>query len=391
MGTDVMTTESPIDLIERRLNEHGVAKVRRRGDTIEACCPAHDDTNPSLSIAAGTKGRDVVVHCHAGCQPGDVLRVLDLRWTDFGTGSNDPEAVYNYLTADGEIVYQVVRFPGKQFRQRHMTILGDWVWNIKGVDRVLYRLPQVLAAVAHRETIWLVEGEKDADRMCAAGVTATCNSGGAGKMTLDAIEVLRGADVVIVADRDEPGRMHARDVRSMLRARGCEPRVVEAITGKDAYDHLAAGHGLDDFAPIDLDAEPAPELPTVDDVDDEWAPIDLAAIATEIIAGTRTPTLPTIMPVIGGLPLFYGDGRINQLFGESGGGKTWVALATVADVIRGGQRALIVDYEDHAAGITERLVLLGCTVDEIRRVDYRNPTTGLGMGLGVILEGDDDE
>lgn len=39
-----------------------------------ACCPAHDDREPSLSIADGDKGP--VVHCHAGCEQGSVLDAL---------------------------------------------------------------------------------------------------------------------------------------------------------------------------------------------------------------------------------------------------------------------------------------------------------------------------
>ena len=387
MGADVTLT--PIDLVEQRLRER-VPKVHRRGDTIEACCPAHEDNNPSLSIGVGTKGRDVVVKCHAGCNANDVLRALDLRWTDFGTGERIPTDIYNYVDADGTVMYRVLRMPDKQFLQQHMTPTGEWAWNIRGIERILYRLPQVLAAVARGETVYVVEGEKDADRMRAAGVTATTNSGGAEKMTWEQTAPLAGANVVIVADRDERGRAHARQVRDMLAKRGCTVRTVEAITGKDAFDHLAAGHGVDDFAPLDLDMcepieEPAPEVD-----DDDWAPIDLTVIAREILAGTCEPTLPTVMEVEGAMPLFYGDGRVNSIFGESGGGKTWVGLVAVRDTIRKGERVLWIDYEDHASGIAERLVLLGCTVDEIALVDYRNPTSGLVMGL-VAIEGDDDE
>lgn len=386
MGADVTLT--PIDLVEQRLRER-VPKVHRRGDTIEACCPAHEDNNPSLSIGVGTKGRDIVVKCHAGCNANDVLRALDLRWTDFGTGERIPTDIYNYVDADGTVMYRVLRMPDKQFLQQHMTPTGEWAWNIRGIERILYRLPQVLAAVAGGETVYVVEGEKDADRMRAAGVTATTNSGGAEKMTWGQTAPLAGANVVIVADRDERGRAHARQVRDMLAKRGCTVRTVEAITGKDAFDHLAAGHGVDDFAPLDLDMcepieEPAPEID-----DNDWAPIDLTGIASEFMAGTRQPTLPTVMAVEGALPLFYGDGRINSIYGESGSFKTFLAAAAVREMIQSGRRALYVDYEDHAAGLAERLVLLGCTLEQIALVDYRNPTTGLLLGL-VAIEGDDD-
>lgn len=123
----------------------------------------------------------------------------------------------------------------------------------------------------------------------------------------------------------------------------------------------------------------------VDDApaDDDWAPIDLAPIAARIRNGTHEPTVPVVLAVDGALPLFYAE-RINSLFGESGGGKTWVALAAVAEVARARRRALLVDYEDNANGIAERLVLLGLDDDEIACVDYVNPSTGIGLGIDAV-------
>lgn len=125
----------------------------------------------------------------------------------------------------------------------------------------------------------------------------------------------------------------------------------------------------------------------VDDLDDEWAPIDLSGIARGIRDGTHQPTVPTVLAVESSSPLFYRE-RINSLFGESGGGKTWVALAAIAEVVRGGQRALFIDWEDNANGIAERLVLLGLTDDEIALVAYINPTTGIGRGVDALFGGE---
>lgn len=112
----------------------------------------------------------------------------------------------------------------------------------------------------------------------------------------------------------------------------------------------------------------------------DWEPINLAEMAAKIRTGEYEPIMPGILAVTGALPLFYRE-RVNSLFGESGGGKTWVALAAAAEVARAGLRCLLVDFEDNAAGIAERLVLLGLDDDEIALVDYRNPTTGIGHGL----------
>jgi putative DNA primase/helicase len=42
------------------------------------CCPAHDDSEPSLSITDAGDGR-VLVHCHAGCEQKDVIAALRAR------------------------------------------------------------------------------------------------------------------------------------------------------------------------------------------------------------------------------------------------------------------------------------------------------------------------
>ena len=81
----------------------------------------------------------------------------------------------------------------------------------------------------------------------AAGVVATCNAGGAGKWRDEYAEALHGAKVVVVADRDDPGRKHARQVADSLRKAGCTVRVVEPKVGKDASDHLGGGLGLEEF------------------------------------------------------------------------------------------------------------------------------------------------
>jgi hypothetical protein len=75
---------------------------------------------------------------------------------------------------------------------------GKWLWNLDGITPVLYRLPQVLAAVKSGQTIYIVEGEKDADNLHALGLTATCNAMGAGKWRDSYSEALRGASVVII-------------------------------------------------------------------------------------------------------------------------------------------------------------------------------------------------
>ncbi len=144
----------------------------------------------------------------------------------------------------------------------------------------------------------------------------------------------------------------------------------------DAWQHTrqtvtTAAHQLD---------QDGPERP-----DDDWATISLTEIAGLIRTGEYEPTMPTILDVRDGMPLLYAE-RINSIFGESGGGKTWLALQALTDVVRNGGRVLFIDYEDNPNGIAERLVLLGLTDEEIALVDYRNPTSGIGYGIQQLKE-----
>ena len=55
--------------------------VRQTGaDRWMACCLAHDDRQPSLSIREGDDGR-VLLHCFAGCGNLDILDALGLDWS----------------------------------------------------------------------------------------------------------------------------------------------------------------------------------------------------------------------------------------------------------------------------------------------------------------------
>lgn len=157
---------------------------------------------------------------------------------------------YPYHGLDGTLLYEVVRFDPKGFRQRRMGPDGEWIWNLQGVSPVLYRMPLVAAAIDAGDPIWIAEGERDVHALEAAGQVATTNSAGAGKFPAAMAKHLAGADVTIVQDKDDAGRAHARDVLEKVRPVAKSVRIVEAKTGKDARDHLEAGHSVADFVPV---------------------------------------------------------------------------------------------------------------------------------------------
>lgn len=258
----------------RRLAADLVADLRRvterepsnRGvSTWDCACPAHDDRNPSLSVSVGEQGDRVVVHCHAGCATDAVLAKLGRTTADLfvkteqRNGHRAIVATYPYDDENGDPLFEVVRFDPKDFRPR---LPGATTFGIGKTRRVLYRLPEVIAAAQAGETVYVVEGEKDADALAAVGVTATTNPFGSAKWDDDYTKALIGARVVLVADKDDgAGAEHVSKVAASLSKHNVEFMVVQAAEGKDASDHLAAGYGVDDFEPIELVPPPTNSTP----------------------------------------------------------------------------------------------------------------------------------
>ncbi|WP_404375118.1 DUF3631 domain-containing protein [Kytococcus sedentarius] len=269
--------------------------VRMRGEHhADAQCPAHEDMNPSLSIDYDTHHQKVLFCCQTGCAQDAVLDALGLRWADLHDdtertprgGGRQVVATYDYTDEAGTVLYQKVRFAPKDFRQRRPDGAGGWTYKLGDVRRVLYRLPQVLAAVQDGATVYLAEGEKDADRLADAGVVATTWSDGAwqpgkrSKWRAEYTEALRGGHVVIVADRDDSGRATAADIARALDGAAASVAVVEAVTGKDAADHLAAGHTVAEFTPVSAAPVPpvAPHAPVHQNPSQTGAPLGAAPV-----------------------------------------------------------------------------------------------------------------
>jgi putative DNA primase/helicase len=204
--------------------------VRRCGDGWIARCRAHDDHNPSLSITE----RDgiILLHCFAGCAREDVCRKAGIEPSDLGGAVQ-----YSYVDENRKLLSQVLRFPGKKFLQRRPDGQGGWIWNVRGVRRVLYKLPAVIAA----ELVLVCEGEKDCDSAEKIGLTTTCNPGGAGKWRDEYSESLRGKRIAIIGDADEPGRRHARQVAASLAGKVSSLKLLELPGAKDLSEWVEKG------------------------------------------------------------------------------------------------------------------------------------------------------
>ena len=226
------------------------------GDGHMAKCPAHEDRTASLSINTGDDGR-VLLKCHAGCDVDAILHAAHLERRDLfpsnglvgeTNGKSQIEHVYDYQTSGGELLFQVVRFKPKDFRQRRPDGNGGYIWNVQGVDRVVYRLPEIQG----KEAVFVTEGEKDADRLLSIGLTATTCSGGAEKWRDQYSGQLRDVGVkrvAIIPDNDDPGRTHADQVATSCQRSGLEVRILTLpdIPEKgDVSDYLDT-HSKDDL------------------------------------------------------------------------------------------------------------------------------------------------
>jgi putative DNA primase/helicase len=203
-------------------------QARRVGSSWMARCPAHEDSNPSLSIDDGDKG--ILLHCHAGCNVRDILGAAGLTFEDIRRNGTDPKrdetkaraipenikAIYDYTDEQGNVLFQTVRYEeaGKEktFRQRRPDGHGGWIWNLDGVRLVLYNLPEVLKA----DAVLICEGEKDCETAKKLGLVATCNPMGAGKWKPSYNVPLIGKDCTVIPDGDQPGIKHGEQIATEL-------------------------------------------------------------------------------------------------------------------------------------------------------------------------------
>lgn len=394
-------TRRPVEHVVGLLRNHGCNPRQSSPTQWESRCPVgrnhkHGDRNPSLGVSEGVDGK-TLIYCHGGCTVRDIAGELGLKLTDLFPdrpgaahieGGRRIRATYDYYDEDGTLVFQVVRYDPKDFRQRRPDGKGGWVHSIKDIqERPLYHLPQVRAAIDAGQTVWIVEGEKDAENLqWHVDGAVTTNSGGAGKWRPEYDRQLAGArDVIIIQDADGPGTAHARLVARRLMDLGARVEVRRPPNGhKDISAALAVDLGPEDCEFVwcstepweawgasdvdDASTEEHEDPDESDDVSTGWEPADLAVIWS---GGYEAPK-PTVCMRSDGEALFY-RGRVNALNGESGGGKSWVALAACAQELAAGHHAVYVDLEDHPGSIVARLKALGVTAEQAARFTYIQP------------------
>jgi hypothetical protein len=377
-----------------------LGRVRQTPNGWEARCPAHEDKKPSLSVALSQDGETILLKCHAGCDTSAVLKAVGLQlrdlfrasWlapsrpakdavaTDGPLGKRHITAVYDYTDLAGKVLFQVVRFEPKDFRQRRPDGNGGWIWNLDGVkERPLYRLRDVIAAKP-QETIFVVEGENDADRLAREGLVATTNPGGAGKWLAEHSSLLVGRRVCVIGDNDDIGRSHqakaaraVAEANSLAKAEGQvrmwpPPGVPDKGDISDWFNQGGTAHQLLN--------EIQKATPIGVDTGEGCPPLERTLPGEK--PGPLLTTLADVPPreVTWLWPGRLARGKLAILDGDPGLGKSLVTLDWAARVTRGlpfpdqspGTAAdvLIVNCEDGVADtIRPRLEALGANLDRV--------------------------
>lgn len=319
----------------------------------EALCPAHKDKRPSLSISSGNDGR-ILLKCHRGCDTKDVLAAAGLKMADLfpaRDGDSQPRqprkivARYAYQDESGALLFEALRYDPKGFSQGHYEA-GRWVPGIKSIRRVLYRLPEVCKAIKQGLPILIAEGEKDVATLVQRGFCATCNPMGAGKWEPEYAEVLRGADCIIIADKDGPksnppyaGQRHAETIADSLAQCARRVRVIllpevqnafKAGT-KDATDYFDLGGTAEDLiALIDAapDWVPGTKIAPTDNAESEVPWLDLLEDAAQIVK----EDLPPVVELIEGLVT---DQSKVVIASGAKSNKTWLTIDASLSIAHG--------------------------------------------------------
>ncbi|WP_441268829.1 AAA family ATPase [Bradyrhizobium sp. 215_C5_N1_1] len=269
-------------------------------------------------------------------------------------------AHYSYTDENDELLFQVVRFEPKTFRQRRRPLPSDpldkikhgWVYAVRGIRHVPYRLPELMEAIANGHTVFVVEGEKDADNLAKIGVIATTNPGGVGKWTPGLTAFFQGADVVIIQDNDPqaknpdppngdgalrfqpdgrpvlPGQDHAQEVAKALSGTAARVRVLDL---SKSWPHMPPKGDVSDW----IKSGGTPDaLHALADATLDWSPTPFRSR----FGGMRWEEI-AILGHASGYGWLIEDivplDEITLIFGDSGSGKSFGTFDMSMAVARG--------------------------------------------------------
>lgn len=258
-------------------------KVRKSRRGWIACCPAHSDRRPSLSIGNGDRG--LMLHCFTGCPVDQVRAALGLQNTPYQPYRPTPryrpvaepqidftamfakwnqETDYHFrdgfamtLGVDPENLRSLgFVWTGKTWaipmHDANQKIIGMRLrdmngnqWAVRGSKAGLF-LPRGLDVLD--DTLFICEGATDTAAALTLGLRAVGRPSCIGQEDLINAYVTRNKirQVVIIADQDGPGLNGARKLQHALTTRSC----IVVLPTKDIRDFVVAGGDADMIADI---------------------------------------------------------------------------------------------------------------------------------------------
>lgn len=256
---------------------------KRDGNKAMIFCPVHPDGTKynKASLSATFKEGKTLLNCFAGCDTDEVVKAAGITISDLFAepisngrsktldemtdeelrqelNNDEVEAVYPYPDEKGNLLFEFVRYFGKDFKVRRVNPANpeEYVYKLDGVRRILYRLPKLLEAKALGLPLFIVEGEKDCDnlqRLLGESAIITTNPFGAGKWRDEYSDTIRDfAKVFLVRDNDRAGEQHVSQIgKSLSKQLGTrEIRLIEFPAlqeGGDVSDWIAKGHTREEF------------------------------------------------------------------------------------------------------------------------------------------------
>lgn len=398
--------------------------VRKGGQGYAAKCPAHDDKKQSLGL--GEANGRLLVKCYAGCETSSVISALGLAWQDlFDRGitkpsfsslgaswqrtqpinntmnhENNPKihTVYNYVDESGRLLYENVRYYPKGFRQRHFDASGKPVWNLEGVRRVPYRLPQLIKAKERGTDVFLCEGEKDADALAELGFVTTSFK----NWTDDHNQYIRGSHVIIVQDHDIPGVTMAHEAAKRVIGSAASVKILDVFAGRE----IPEKHGLDisDYIQISVQDEG-------EDADSIKERICLMISQTDVWRDTTTKKADEYFVVRSGnewishsrseaIPKrlfgeFWFEGELCILFADTNVGKSILAVQIADRISRGvsGKQSAASSESNSRTGsqlTAHRSLDSDCEAQKVVYFDFELTAKQFESRVSERLEGSDE-
>lgn len=335
---------------------------------------------------------------------------------------NTIKTIYKYTDENGNLIFTKYRIePGKDGKKKdfyydHIDVNGKVVTGLEGCRRVLYRLPELIKAIDKGQTIYLVEGEKDADNL-SKNFIPTTTTHSYEYWDQEYTEILKKADVVILYDMDDSGIKRKDRLCNELFGKAKRLRVVDLPGlelrekhGEDITDWLSKdGNTLARFLDLVKNTPDYVLLPqkeeSISDCIDNKAIAQLIDIANETqnhIPGQACESTSLIQTKkIRAIPLeaflqlklperemllapFLPKQGLVLLYAKRGVGKTHIALGIAYAVASGGsflkwhapapQRVLYIDGEMPANSMQERL----------RKIDNANDRKAVPGFLYII-------